>query len=737
MLSSTGINIPQLHHSLLTFSDICPFESIQEQTGECGADEADEKWYYSVQHLKALYRAATAADSDALFRPFQTDKDETRSLIPADLFSHLTAAQDISSLLDPATISSVRDQDQALGQFMIAIILLHAFVQQNFTGPDLAKSAEQILQQMLPHLCRSSSSSADAIQQSSSEEQQEINTLATQALMLAGEPAYHLSQHPILLLLSLHLFASLSKSSSRTSEQSMILRDALPFWSVRAAMVHQALLSEPVPFADPSSLEAVDRMLSAGSPSEMLQERPDLFAQLLLERVIVHHHFQELTQIPPLIERARRLRNFNYRLTGVLGKRTKFQEHEIAQSVLLAKSSESSERRQSAQTGSDQTTSLTSSVPTALALNDDVLLEKPVFSQAVNAADGMVHQTEDPLQKVVPGQQPVLAAIDQCLLLDLTDNIRASSSKDLQTNIEIQAYVERILENPSNWTVYSLALLQRCRLEADRTRTVERSVLQMQALVDQIASSDSSPLERLRYVYCVHLPSKWQMQRELAQRYRSVGLTRSALEVYQLLEMFEDVVLCLQSLGQDREAIELVQSLLSGKKTESDQVLLQNKSSRSKISINRADHARLAKYWCLLGDLQPAEAASHYQHAWDVSGHSSSRAMRSLAFMHYAEQRWQDAIDCLQSALKINPLFSRSWFLLGCNAIKVENWQVAVEAFTRCVAMDADDAESWNNLASVHLRLSEAVSAKVRHFLYLHGVEILSYVAKIDSVRRQ
>jgi tetratricopeptide (TPR) repeat protein len=57
--------------------------------------------------------------------------------------------------------------------------------------------------------------------------------------------------------------------------------------------------------------------------------------------------------------------------------------------------------------------------------------------------------------------------------------------------------------------------------------------------------------------------------------------------------------------------------------------------------------------------------------------------------------------------LAINPLLSRSWFILGCACSKIEDWEEARQAFFRCVAIDDEDAESWNNLASVYLRMAE------------------------------
>jgi hypothetical protein len=68
------------------------------------------------------------------------------------------------------------------------------------------------------------------------------------------------------------------------------------------------------------------------------------------------------------------------------------------------------------------------------------------------------------------------------------------------------------LENPNNWMIYTMALLLRSRLESNRSRTVERSVLQLQALVDQFPLEESSVAEKLLYIFCIDIPAKWEME---------------------------------------------------------------------------------------------------------------------------------------------------------------------------------------------------------------------------------
>ena len=69
----------------------------------------------------------------------------------------------------------------------------------------------------------------------------------------------------------------------------------------------------------------------------------------------------------------------------------------------------------------------------------------------------------------------------------------------------------------------------------------------------------------------------------------------------------------------------------------------------------------------------------------------------------------------LEIGARINPLLTRTWFLLGCAEMRKErpDWKSARDAFAMCVAIDDEDAESWNNLATVYLRMEGSKNGSV------------------------
>ncbi len=506
-----------------------------------------------------------------------------------------------------------------------------------------------------------------------------------------------------------------------------------------------------------------------------------LAARLVLERGLASqqaHGAQDNRAAAARFVEAARLARFAYLLSGALGKRTRFQREDRTQLVLLARSDaqalraergmksalealeggggpEGEKEKEKGETEEERKArkdkealesgwqakvkeDADKSMPADFQLNDDTLLEQTEFTSTSNATSTStstspagVDSAEAELLALDAGNQPELTSFDQAILLALSLNIRDTSPAHGLTSEQIGAFVARVLQHPTNWSVYTMALLLRSRLEATRTRTVERSVLQLQALLDQMPTSDSSARERLRLVWQLELPARWEMQAELARRYASIGVVRSAMEIYERIERWEEVVQCLGSLGRHEEGIELVRELLQGKKVEVDAALAMKRKDQSQSQSQsaasdadadaqskplvaavaakrtREDAARQAKYWCLLGDLEPSRAAEHYGEAWRVSAGTSGRAARSLGGVHFARGEYAATAEWLRTALAINPLLTRTWFILGCAHMRLEQFGPAAECFRRCTNLDEEDGESWNNLASCYLRLGQ------------------------------
>lgn len=55
----------------------------------------------------------------------------------------------------------------------------------------------------------------------------------------------------------------------------------------------------------------------------------------------------------------------------------------------------------------------------------------------------------------------------------------------------------------------------------------------------------------------------------------------------------------------------------------------------------------------------------YYEKAWEVSGHKSAKAMRSLGNSKFQKGNYDESIECLKLALEINKLYPSAWYTLG------------------------------------------------------------------------
>ncbi|KAJ2778581.1 hypothetical protein GGI15_004137 [Coemansia interrupta] len=381
----------------------------------------------------------------------------------------------------------------------------------------------------------------------------------------------------------------------------------------------------------------------------------EVWARYLLEVAVTFAQHKMAVETREHLAQAQAASGLQWRMTGVKGRRTKFQTFDITQLVVDA----ASRRRP----GQDSEAEL---VPESMALNDDTLLENIALTgEAPEAAP--------------------LTVVDRCILLALCQNVENENPAHGLTSEQMRPFVTRVLDRASNWTVYTTGLLQRSRLEAAKTRTAERSVLQLQALVDQIARPQPGELEagaaeRLAYLPALVLPSQWDLEAELARRFVSLGVIRSALDIFERLQQWDDVIAAFVLLGQEDVAERIVRQKLD-------------------------ESPDRPKLWCVLGDLK--NDPEHWRHAWAVSGERYARAMRSLGAHHYAQKEYALSISCYRQALALNPLFEKSWYILGCASLQTQDWKQAVTAFQRVVSLDHERGDAWNNLASACLQMDD------------------------------
>lgn len=595
----------------------------------------------------------------------------------------------------------------------IGLAALFSFLQSNVTGPPLAFDSAKVV---FPASLAENKVAVNAIRRK-----------IIRDLSVDGEAAYQLTPN-------VELFGV---AKALLVDSDVLLTASAPLaarvYRMRANFLHQKMLSEATGtlqdliYAD---LDEIAKVLLVASNSDTEEK-----ARFLVERATIHTFFGFDAKARADLEQAAATRNFEFALTGKLGKRTKFQDRDISQLVVLAKSADGQTAEESGST-TEKKDEGDASGPKNIDLNDDTLLESISFAKEDEKTQekSMTVQDESSLPaslaSIDPANQPMLNPIDSAILLALASAITNTSPENGLTREETLPYATRVLEGgSSNWQIYTQALLVRSRIEGFKSRTVERGVLQMQALVDQViadtASVDSAPVDtaspeaattflprpeksesapaadRLEYIWLLNFSTRWGLEAELANRWVNLGGLRTALDIYERLQMWAEVALCYAATEREDKARAIVRKQLY-ERTNKDVEDENEKFEGPELPNLPADAPRL---FCILGDIE--KDASMYERAWEVSNRRYARAQRSLA-RHYLTSKppaLEKAEEAYRKSLQINRLNHGAWFALGCVQLELQKWNESIESFTRVVQLEESDAEAWSNLAAALLHV--------------------------------
>lgn len=370
-------------------------------------------------------------------------------------------------------------------------------------------------------------------------------------------------------------------------------------------------------------------------------------------------------------------------LSGKMGRRTKFQTFDTAQLVLMAKSKNEDLKQDKNENEAENTKNPLYLDPD----EDDVRLESIKFS--------------DNSEEDLTGGK--LSLLDQCIIIALCLDVKNENPRHGLTWEQMMAYIERILKHPDNWMIYSTALLIKSRLEVYKGKYPDRSALQIQVLIDQFNDDESKkdyPASiRCKYIFQLLFPPRYLLKKELGSLYLKLGSAKSAMILFEELEMWYKVVQCLQICKEFDKAIELIDS-----KIESE--------------------GETPEYLCIKGDVvsDREKKIEYYTRCWEVSKGKYPRAKRNLGKLAMENGEYKLAIKHYTEALSKNPQYGFAWFRMGCCALFLLDYELAQKCFTRVTFLHPDDGEAWSNLATACVKLNKFKEA---YLAYKEGLKYM------------
>ena len=253
---------------------------------------------------------------------------------------------------------------------------------------------------------------------------------------------YEYSYHPLSLLIAKSIFLQSDIRALMPASKS------LAWWTMRYGRVHQDLLEQnsvtlkthmdaaiPIALAN-YGVAAASASAAAGSstaaPAAVTPLQHRLTTHVYMEACHIYHNYWQYRQIEECLAEAQRQLGVEVELTGLMGKRTRWQKEEKAQLLVRVipsdkKLAEMEEEKKNPSHSVDPL--LVELLPHSIALDSDVLLPTLALSS--------------PEQSYIDAP---LSVCDQALLLAIFENTNRTASSHITRDEKMMAYIARLLE---------------------------------------------------------------------------------------------------------------------------------------------------------------------------------------------------------------------------------------------------------------------------------------------------
>lgn len=571
------------------------------------------------QTLTSILLDFQKANGSSLNEAIRTDK------LPPDLRDDISKKLNLS-LDDVASLALV-----------VSATLVQLFVIDNFVGPTNTDQLEHSYQN-LPRIYQDLGDCIDH-----------------RALAIDGSEVYHRIVNPWTLRLVQVYWNFLSGlgCSRRLLELEFLV------WKHRYLTVHLMSLLEPADLVMNDLRKIQDFIFDHHIINEKQLGRFDA-VELCCELIQSSLLRDGITSCRKILDYANEISGVVIEHTGVLGKRTKFQQTNIPQLVVKVTKNE---KIKELTTASIETQHL----PKDIALDDDTLLPDISFVET--------HDNKESFS-----DEQILGHDVQLLMMNKLDfifrtEVMEESLKDEWT----LAYLRSIIKSASIWSIKYKALALRSSVEKKNTRKMDRALIQLEELIKTAANSNETSHKRLAAFYSVLPLSSWQMERSLGDISFDLGLYKNALDIYMRIEFWEGIIKCHNCLGQSSKA--------------------------EKVIRQELDKQATPYLYCLLGDA--TDDIEYYEKSWSLSKGRFARAKKCIGTYYYVRKQYDQAIEHYEQALSAQPTNLSILALLAYSCLTIERYERAAECYRNITYIDDTNFLAWNNLSKAYIKLNQ------------------------------
>lgn len=468
---------------------------------------------------------------------------------------------------------------------------------------------------------------------------------------------HHKVMNPWLLRISLYFYDFLSAIYPSRK----LLHLEFLVWKHRLLTIHSSLILEPVE----SLMNELRKVQEFIFDHHILNDQKENKTQLVRFNIVSlccelaqsALARGSLTFCRKFFDYATEISGIEVEHTGALGRRTRFQDHDISQLVVKVKRNETDLQL----TNSNYDMRL----PIDVKLDDDTLLPDIAFADNTNKFNDIESTVEEQL----------------LMLNDLDILIKKEVMEESLKDEYVLAYLRTILKSTTIWSLKYKCLSLRSQVEKRNHRRMDRALRQLEALINetQQITDDSELGLRQQYFFAIMPPSKWQLQRLLGDISYDLGLFKNALELYHRIEFWEGEIKCLCAIQQTDRAEKLIRQELEKEAT--------------------------PYLYCLLGDV--TDDIQNYELAWNLSKGRFARAKKSIGTHYYTRKEYEKAIENYKEAHIASPSnLSILSFLAYCYLL-TDRYEEAAQSYRKITYLDDDSFLAWNNLSKAYIKLGQ------------------------------